>query len=81
VTNYDSAKAQLAQAKAALQAAATNLNYTRIYSPVDGIVISRNVDVGQTVAASFQTPTLFTIARTSRRCRSTRTWRNRISAG
>ena len=62
VTNYDSAKAQLAQAKAALQAAATNLNYTRIYSPVDGIVISRNVDVGQTVAASFQTPTLFTIA-------------------
>jgi HlyD family secretion protein len=62
VTNYDSAKAQLAQAKAALQAAATNLNYTRSYSPVDGIVISRNVDVGQTVAASFQTPTLFTIA-------------------
>lgn len=61
-TNYDSAKAQLAQAKAALQAAETNLNYTRIYSPVDGVVISRNVDVGQTVAASFQTPTLFTIA-------------------
>jgi HlyD family secretion protein len=62
VTGYDSAKAQLAQAKAALQAAATNLSYTKIYSPVDGIVISRNVDVGQTVAASFQTPTLFTIA-------------------
>ncbi len=62
VTNYDSAKAQFAQAKAALQAAETNLNYTKIYSPVDGIVISRNVDVGQTVAASFQTPTLFTIA-------------------
>ena len=61
-TNYDSAKAQLAQAKAALQAAETNLSYTKIYSPVDGIVISRNVDVGQTVAASFQTPTLFTIA-------------------
>jgi HlyD family secretion protein len=62
VTGYDSAKAQLAQAKAALQSAATNLSYTKIYSPVDGIVISRNVDVGQTVAASFQTPTLFTIA-------------------
>jgi len=61
-TNYDSAKAQLAQAKAALQAAETNLSYTKIYSPVDGIIISRNVDVGQTVAASFQTPTLFTIA-------------------
>lgn len=62
LTGYDSAKAQLAQAKAALQTAATNLSYTKIYSPVDGIVISRNVDVGQTVAASFQTPTLFTIA-------------------
>lgn len=62
VTTYDSAKAQLAQAQAALQAAETNLNYTKIHSPVDGIVISRNVDVGQTVAASFQTPTLFTIA-------------------
>jgi len=61
-TNYDSAKAQLAQAKAALQSAQTNLDYTKIYSPVDGIIISRNVDVGQTVAASFQTPTLFTIA-------------------
>jgi HlyD family secretion protein len=62
VTGYDSAKAQLAQAKAALQSAATNLSYTKIYSPVEGIVISRSVDVGQTVAASFQTPTLFTIA-------------------
>jgi HlyD family secretion protein len=61
-TNFDSAKAQLAQAKAALQSAETNLDYTKIYSPVDGIVISRNVDIGQTVAASFQTPTLFTIA-------------------
>jgi len=61
-TNYDSSKAQLAQARAALQSAQTNLDYTKIYSPVDGIIISRNVDVGQTVAASFQTPTLFTIA-------------------
>ncbi|RJQ14403.1 MAG: efflux RND transporter periplasmic adaptor subunit [Nitrospiraceae bacterium] len=56
------AKAQVAQTEAALRIAETNLRYTRILSPVDGIVVSRNVDVGQTVAASFQTPTLFTIA-------------------
>ncbi len=62
VTAKESAAAQLAQAQAALKAAETNLSYTKIYSPVDGVVISRNVDVGQTVAASFQTPTLFTIA-------------------
>jgi len=46
----------------ALRVAETNLEYARIVSPVDGMVISRNVDVGQTVAASFQTPTLFNIA-------------------
>lgn len=56
------AKAQTEQATAALDLARQNLSYTRIVSPVDGIVISRNVDVGQTVAASFQTPTLFSIA-------------------
>jgi HlyD family secretion protein len=61
-TNYYSSKAQLEQAKAALRVSETNLRYTRILSPVDGVVISRNVDIGQTVAASFQTPTLFTIA-------------------
>ncbi len=68
-TNYDSAVAQVnankalvQQAAAALRTAETNLKYTRILSPVDGIVVSRNVDVGQTVAASFQTPTLFNIA-------------------
>ena len=55
-------KAQVAQSEASLRTAETNLQYTRIISPVDGIVVSRNVDVGQTVAASFQTPTLFTIA-------------------
>ncbi len=55
-------KAQVEQQKAALKQEETNLNYTRILSPVDGIVISRNVDIGQTVAASFQTPTLFSIA-------------------
>jgi HlyD family secretion protein len=57
-----SAEAQLAQAKGALSVAETNLRFTTILSPVEGTVISRNVDVGQTVAASFQTPTLFTIA-------------------
>ncbi|MEK6775670.1 MAG: efflux RND transporter periplasmic adaptor subunit [bacterium] len=68
-TNYETsmaqknaAKAQIAQAEAALYLAETNLRYTKIVSPVDGIVVSRSVDVGQTVAASFQTPTLFTIA-------------------
>ncbi len=68
-TNYQSDKAQVAsakalieQAKASLDYAKQNLAYTRIVSPVDGVVISRNVDVGQTVAASFQTPTLFAIA-------------------
>lgn len=61
-TNFESARAGLEQAKAALRVSETNLRYTRITSPVDGVVISRNVDVGQTVAASFQTPTLFTIA-------------------
>lgn len=68
-TNHDSAvaqvsaaQAQIAQAEAALRLAQTNLAYTDIISPVDGVVISRNVDVGQTVAASFQTPTLFVIA-------------------
>jgi HlyD family secretion protein len=56
------AGAQVVQDRAALQLARTNLDYTTIRSPVDGIVISRNVDVGQTVAASLQAPVLFTIA-------------------
>jgi len=62
LSQLSAAGAQVAQAQAALSYAETNLRYTRIISPVDGTVISRNVDVGQTVAASFQTPTLFTIA-------------------
>jgi len=56
------ARAQLSQAKAAVEQAGTNLALTTIVSPIGGIVISRNVDVGQTVAASLQAPTLFTIA-------------------
>ena len=55
-------KATVAQHKAALSAAEVNLGYTNIVSPVNGTVVSRNVTVGQTVAASFQTPTLFLIA-------------------
>lgn|SRR6185312_12200615 len=55
-------KATIAQREAALQAAQVNLDYTKIISPVDGTVVSRNVTIGQTVAASFQTPTLFLIA-------------------
>ncbi len=57
-----SAQASLAVAEAVLGQAETNLGYTTIVSPIDGIVISRDVDVGQTVTASLQTPTLFTIA-------------------
>lgn len=62
VAQQKAAAAQVEQTRAALKIAMTNLQYTRIVSPVDGMVISRNVDVGQTVAASFQTPTLFNIA-------------------
>ncbi len=56
------AEGTIAQAEATLQNNLTNLRYTKIVSPVDGIVVSRAVDVGQTVAASFQTPTLFQVA-------------------
>jgi HlyD family secretion protein len=58
----DAAKASLAQSLASLHQAQINLSYTNIVSPIDGVVISRSVDVGQTVAASLSAPTLFTIA-------------------
>jgi HlyD family secretion protein len=58
----DAAKAAIAQARAALLQAEINLAYTTIVAPTDGVVISRNVDVGQTVAATLAAPTLFTIA-------------------
>ena len=57
-----SAKAQIMQAQANYATASANMGYTKIISPVKGIVISKEVEVGQTVAASFQTPTLFTVA-------------------
>ncbi|MGH8337785.1 MAG: efflux RND transporter periplasmic adaptor subunit [Gammaproteobacteria bacterium] len=69
-STYNQAVAQIAldqaaiqQQQANLQAAELNLHYTNIISPVDGTVVSRNVDVGQTVAASYQTPTLFLVAK------------------
>lgn len=75
-SNYDSANAsvgaadatvtqalaQISQKEAAVNVAQTNLDYTVIRSPIDGTVVARNVDVGQTVAASLQAPTIFTIA-------------------
>lgn len=59
---YQSSAASLARSRAQLEQAGTNLNYTRIVSPVDGVVVARNVDVGQTVVSSFQAPSLFVIA-------------------
>lgn len=59
----DAARAQEAQARAQVERDGTNLRYSVIRSPISGVVVARNVDVGQTVAASFQTPTLFQIAK------------------
>jgi HlyD family secretion protein len=59
---FDGAAAGVKQSTAALKQAETNLSYTKIYSPIDGVVVARQYDIGQTVAASFQAPTLFTIA-------------------
>ena len=61
-TNYETAEQAVLQAKSQYERAETNLGYATITSPVDGTVISRKVDKGQTVAASFQTPDLFEIA-------------------
>src|SRR5689334_3083135 len=60
--SVSAAEAQVQQAQAALQLAQVNLAHTTIASPIDGIVVSRDVNVGQTVAASLSAPTLFTIA-------------------
>ena len=59
---YSTAKASVSKMKSEVDRAKTNLGYAMIYSPIDGVVLSRAVDEGQTVAASFNTPTLFTIA-------------------
>jgi HlyD family secretion protein len=60
--NVDVAKASVEQNQAMLEAAETNLGYTSILSPVDGIVIDRKVDAGQTLASQFQTPVMFVVA-------------------
>ena len=60
--NITQGEAQISQKQAAVAVAQTNLDYTVIRSPIDGTVVARNVDVGQTVAASLQAPTIFTIA-------------------
>ena len=62
VETLDAAKAQIKVAKAQIERDEANLRYSTIRSPISGIVIARPVDIGQTVAASFQTPTLFQIA-------------------
>ncbi len=61
-TNFETAQADVNSAKSALKIAMTNLSYAYIKAPISGKVIDRNVEQGQTVAASFSTPTLFTIA-------------------
>lgn len=63
VANVTQAEAQVSQKEAAVSIAQTNLDYTVIRSPIDGTVVARNVDLGQTVAASFSAPTIFTIAK------------------
>ena len=63
VKEVDVARAQVAQVKSQVEREKTNLSYTVIRSPINGIVIDRKIDVGQTVAASFSTPTLFQIAK------------------
>ncbi|PQJ81747.1 efflux RND transporter periplasmic adaptor subunit [Polaribacter glomeratus] len=60
--NYETAKGTVTQRLSDLQSARTNLGYANIYSPINGVVLSRAIDEGQTVAASLSTPTLFTIA-------------------
>lgn len=60
--NYENAKAALNNARSSLSRAKVNLAYATIYSPIDGVVLNRAIELGQTVAASFSTPTLFSIA-------------------
>jgi HlyD family secretion protein len=63
LNTYNAAKAGVESARAQVNSAAKNLTYADIYSPIDGVVLNRNISVGQTVAASFSTPTLFIIAK------------------
>ncbi|WP_442589325.1 efflux RND transporter periplasmic adaptor subunit [Pedobacter sp. AW31-3R] len=63
LSTYQAAKASVNSVKAQLRSAERNVSFTQIYSPIDGVVLSRSVSVGQTVAASYSTPTIFTIAK------------------
>jgi len=63
LNTYEAAKAGVESAKAQVRSATKNLSYADIYSPIDGVVLNRNISIGQTVAASFSTPTLFIIAK------------------
>ena len=60
--NYENSKASLSNARSALDRTKVNLAYATIYSPIDGVVLNRAIEEGQTVAASFNTPEMFTIA-------------------
>jgi len=63
LNNYNAAVAGVANGEAQLRSAEKNLSYADIYSPIDGVVLSRSISIGQTVAAAFSTPTLFVIAK------------------
>ncbi|EHQ30985.1 efflux RND transporter periplasmic adaptor subunit [Mucilaginibacter paludis] len=63
LNTLNAAKAAVASVAAQVRSAKKNLSYTDIYSPIDGVVLNRNINIGQTVAASFSTPTLFVIAK------------------
>jgi HlyD family secretion protein len=63
LNTYNAAKAGVASVQAQIRSAEKNLSYADIFSPIDGVVLNRNISVGQTVAASFSTPTLFVIAK------------------
>ncbi len=63
LNTYTAAKASVNTAQAQVRSAQKNLSFADIYSPIDGVVLNRNINIGQTVAASFSTPTLFVIAK------------------
>lgn len=63
LNTFQVAKSTVNNTKAQLRSAERNLSFTKIYSPIDGVVLGRSVSIGQTVAASFSTPTIFTIAK------------------
>jgi HlyD family secretion protein len=81
LTTYESNEASLKSAQASLDRAKINLSYATIYAPIDGVVINRAVNIGQTVAASFSSPTLFTIANDLKKCKCRQQSMKLISEG